>query len=762
MEPKKHAFLAQFLLVTMATVTSGFFTAGDKFGLNCTLRSSCRLSPDMTSYHMNCGCDDTCAIYGDCCKDELINKKPFPTVLKQGAVERMTCVNDARLDRRFPVYVLQKCVDNFPDAVIRDKCENVNALEPEFMGDMFPYVPVTGLQSGILFRNSYCALCNSEKYFDIWRVNISANDPALLEAVKQDIAKSDWAAISKLKHMVEYSHPIYKAHMCKNPISKCASDWPDNDIKRACSREAANFVYRLYDTYKNIHCAVCNNIKRDDPNLTCVDGRALLHTSNPVFRGPPSFSILFDFSSGTLTREQKLAGGRWVTEEEVIDVKCEEGKVFDPFTAECRQLYCPPGYVLKDLQCISAEDGGATCSMVSFKVTEFEYLQNKSVYIFALETSYPPGEYWTDGANVLICNPNWGDTGYNITRNVTQWEDFFKNDPVQGYVTIALNIISIIGLSIQLGVYAYFPVLRNTPGKCLMCLSSALLVSQLLFTVGANQNQIIGLCKAIAIVIHYGFLAYFFWMNIMAFDIFRAFSGTKSHSLSGSDAKRKFLFYSLYAWLSPLGIVLLAMIFDFTKVQAVMPDYGKAFCWFGNQSGLLIFFVLPVACLLFADIVFFTLTVRQIHLVKESTKGITKNKGEQQRLGLYVKLAIIMGLTWILGFVASLIQSTVVWYIFVVLNSLQGLWICLTFICNSKVINLIRGRYTKYRLSTSQSDRSSKTRSTFMSESVRHSRAHKSVIKEAHPKEPGVTEGLLDKSKPEKMQPKRTHHESAI
>ena len=719
---------------------------GAAFGVNCTLRASCSLSPDMMSYHMNCGCDDVCTIFGDCCEDYIGHPTSYIEVLPNSVKNKLKCELNMYIERRYPVYVMKQCVDNFPDKDVQGKCENNQDQTPQTMEDMFDYIPVSGVDTGILYKNSFCALCNNDKSFEFWNLNISSNNSDLLGVLADDIANSNWQRLMSLKHEIQYTHPVYKGHMCKEEIAKCSSSWADEETRRACIEGPANFVYVGYTTYRNIHCAECNNVSPSNRNLGCIDGRALLHSGGPL--PPPSFSILLDFNSGSVTTRRKVdgQGGSWVTEEKTMDVECEYDSVFDPFKDECRLLVCPRGFVLKNASCISATDGGATCPMVNFKHDEFDYLQNGSIYIKDMKRVYNQDEYWTDGASVLICNPDWGRIGHNITRNVTEWEEFWKYDQVQGWVTLALNIVSMIGLSLQLAIYAYFPVLRNTPGKCLMCLSGSLLLTTLLFTVGANQNEIEGLCKFIAIVLHYGFLAYFWWMNVMAFDIWRAFT-MKSHSFHTGKRtiSKRFLYYSLYAWLSPLLFVVLGIILEFANVDVLRPDYGKHFCWFGNPNGLLFFFALPVAIVVLSDIVFFVLTVRNIYRVTESTKSLQKSKGDKKRLGLYVKLAIIMGLTWVLGFLATLLENVVLWYIFVVLNSLQGLWICLTFICSAKVINLIRGRYGKLRISTSTSEH--KTRSTVMSVSDksgeaphvgRHSR------KDAKNSDKAVKESLLE------------------
>ena len=45
-----------------------------------------------------------------------------------------------------------------------------------------------------------------------------------------------------------------------------------------------------------------------------------------------------------------------------------------------------------------------------------------------------------------------------------------------------------------------------------------------------------------------------------------------------------------------------------------------------------------------------------------------------------------MGLTWITGLAAGFVDLEPVWYVFVGLNTLQGLFIFVAFTCNKKVL----------------------------------------------------------------------------
>ena len=51
-----------------------------------------------------------------------------------------------------------------------------------------------------------------------------------------------------------------------------------------------------------------------------------------------------------------------------------------------------------------------------------------------------------------------------------------------------------------------------------------------------------------------------------------------------------------------------------------------------------------------------------------------------------------MGLTWIVGLVAALVDVEEVWFAFVVLNTTQGLFIFASFTCNKKVAASLKAR----------------------------------------------------------------------
>ena len=130
----------------------------------------------------------------------------------------------------------------------------------------------------------------------------------------------------------------------------------------------------------------------------------------------------------------------------------------------------------------------------------------------------------TQDYNLISFAYNQTSFGYNTT-----WQEFYcdsnKNCTVTfgiavilGYITLIGSVLSVVSLCFLLAVYMSFKELRNLPGKCLISLSWALLFYQVIFLFTKTSKEVDGVCKAIAIGLHFFALAAFSWMSVKAFD----------------------------------------------------------------------------------------------------------------------------------------------------------------------------------------------------------------------------------------------------
>lgn len=156
-----------------------------------------------------------------------------------------------------------------------------------------------------------------------------------------------------------------------------------------------------------------------------------------------------------------------------------------------------------------------------------------------------------------------------------------------------------------------------------------------------------------------------------------------------------FKIYSYYSWGIPLAIVLIANIIDRFPVPEIIknykPDYATQICWMNNKNATALFFLLPVGALILENFFFFVMTVHGIRTnqldqqtSKQNCSGTSVKFAESQEdkkwtrhknkvyFIIYLKLSVLMGLTWLFGFLAAFLKLNFLWYPFIILNSLQA------------------------------------------------------------------------------------------
>lgn len=210
-------------------------------------------------------------------------------------------------------------------------------------------------------------------------------------------------------------------------------------------------------------------------------------------------------------------------------------------------------------------------------------------------------------------------------------------------------------------------------------------------------------CTSAAVLTYYGFLAAFLWSLAMAFDVWRTLRlATSELRVSAGKQWRKFAIYSGVCWATPLVFVMAALLTDAAPLDSVDDDFRPAFavfsCWFGHRKALLVFFAAPLAVVMACNVAFFASSARMIFATTSNTRFSTSSGGAHRDFRLYVRLAIVMGLTWTVGLVAGYLDMEGLWYAFVALNTLQGLFVFLAFTCTDKVARALTDAMRRHKV----------------------------------------------------------------
>ncbi|XP_064614557.1 adhesion G-protein coupled receptor D1-like [Liolophura sinensis] len=256
--------------------------------------------------------------------------------------------------------------------------------------------------------------------------------------------------------------------------------------------------------------------------------------------------------------------------------------------------------------------------------------------------------------------------------------------------------LSIAGLALTLIVYVTLEKLRTVPGKILMNLTLSLLLAQFFFAFGTGKMAWPNFCTANAVLEHYLWLVSFFWMNVISLDLAKTFMS--SSLLSHDDRGRSLLaVYSVYSWGLPFLKVTACFLLD---ILDVVPDNQLKYasiraCFLSGYNGMLYAFVLPLTVIMVVNIICFIGVLLMLTKASSLEKKIQKNRIKRNQHFLLAKLLPITGLTWTFGVVATFSKITFLWNPFIILNSLQGVFVFCAFVLNSRVKRMLKAKLSQ-------------------------------------------------------------------
>lgn len=530
------------------------------------------------------------------------------------------------------------------------------------------------------------------------------------------------------------------ARDCTQTIHNCSSDFTDENVEQLCRSYTSVVTNKDNVLYRNVHCAMCNF---ENANETVC-----YNPNQPVTRinvGDGAFPLLFDFTDfsgsnivGSVSTceetefwdpffrkcrsvlcakpNQVFRFGRCVdtgdfnetlsidpsltsstvapsteapsTEGMDESTKKDMNPILFPtqrnenstfvvkFPDDRMFTTAPPSPVTGTAVASNATKEFQECHKIFLHNEEFIFNENDTVYVQKYSKVYTPKEYQLGGGGIFVCLPPTDDTD--------------KFSPAIAWVSLVGMGVSCVCLLLHLLAFLMVPDLRNLSGKNLVSLCLALLASYTTFIVSAFTDPNGIDCIILGGAMYYFFLSSSCWMTATAFDIWHTFRLTKTElRVTAGNQWHKFIAYSLYAWLLPAVALIIVVVVDVEQPEGIPEDFlpflGKNLCWFGHRKALLVFFALPMTILIILNCAFFISTARIIAETTSATSQSTTGSHHKNQYKMHMRLAVLMGFTWLFGILAGYLQVEAVWYIFVLLNTLQGAFLFLAFTCRRKV-----------------------------------------------------------------------------
>ena len=587
-----------------------------------------------------CMCDTSCDVFKDCCRDaDVSNGNTTAEKLKE-VFPYADCVYLPEVHSRWFIFVINTCPYS-TEKILKDLCENVD------IKNVISSTPVFGNTTNLLYRNMYCAICHNEHYTSLnpqlscgWRREYKGNFK-LNKLLKLDACSIEYTIATD--YNISYTNPIRE---CYSTISECSNPSADGIHKKECHPGRNEYVFTTDNIYTNKHCYFCSNENGEDVSCNVLIYNFSLRVGKTSYAY--SYRMLFDLESGRVQSEKRF--DRLPRENNAFFIssrsECSDTQIFDPFASVCRDVTCTPSAGLIGLKCsdvIRNISKNGSCATIGFNEGEYVILNETSIFIFNSSKTYHDVVF--DGNVALVCI-----TAHTLTNLL------YRNDPIEGWLSIVCGLVSVVFLCITTLVYT-LPKLQNQPGRLLLCLSISLCLAQLLFFVARRSEIDNILCKTVGILVHFFFLASFLWMNVISFDVYSTFSASFRNA---KNNRKRFAFYSLYVWLFSIIIISIGILVDETTSWTYSPKYGEGACWITNTKGLIAFLLVPLAVLILLNSVFFALSVRSIFVTKRKSSELLQTRSNCDIL-IYVKLSTIMGLTWMFGYVATLVQNQVFW-----------------------------------------------------------------------------------------------------
>lgn len=320
---------------------------------------------------------------------------------------------------------------------------------------------------------------------------------------------------------------------------------------------------------------------------------------------------------------------------------------------------------------------------------------NGAVHVQAPDITLLPGEFCiehllehpADNPSIFTCPEKLPS---QVQRKETDWDLRFTLYPIGLF-------LSAFFLAATLAAGCLRPSSHHMlHWKCQTGHVSCLLLGDVLLAVTQLSGDRVsgGFCFTFAVCMHFFFLAAFFWLNTMCFNIWWTFRDLRPTSLDKGQETFRLRLYQLYAWGGPLLIAGIAGILDSLPEEIysslLRPRFGQQRCWFYGDVEIFPYFYGPVGVLLLINLILFAATAHELTCGLWK-REVVKSNTERATLGrVCLKLVVVMGLTWVADVISWAVGGPhYIWYVTDLINTLQGVFIFLVAGCQPQVWSAI-------------------------------------------------------------------------
>ncbi|XP_054992917.1 adhesion G-protein coupled receptor G6 isoform X1 [Sorex araneus] len=252
-----------------------------------------------------------------------------------------------------------------------------------------------------------------------------------------------------------------------------------------------------------------------------------------------------------------------------------------------------------------------------------------------------------------------------------------RNTKVLTFITyIGCGISAIFSAATLLTYVAFEKLRRDYPSKILMNLCTALLFLNLIFLLDGwiTSFEVVGLCTAVAALLHFFLLATFTWMGLEAIHMYIALV-----KVFNTYIRRYILKFCLIGWGLPALVVSIVLASRNQNEVYGRRSYGKEqsdeFCWIQDPVVFYVTCAGYFGVMFFLNVAMFIVVMVQICGRNGKRSNRTLREEVLRNLRSVVSLTFLLGMTWGFAFFAWGPLNIPFIYLFAIFNSLQGMFI---------------------------------------------------------------------------------------
>eukprot|EP00795_Rhopilema_esculentum_P016305 gene16306-7692_t len=321
-----------------------------------------------------------------------------------------------------------------------------------------------------------------------------------------------------------------------------------------------------------------------------------------------------------------------------------------------------------------------------------------------------------DGSACILITRHLNETHVCVTKEMKKIIVINTTEIVNSSHMVTLSIVgNTVGSLFLFGLiatYSCFKDLQTSYGKYIIMLSVLILFKNIQYSTSYYVYTNPVACKLVAITSHWSLLAMFSWTACMAYDLLRTFSRVRVPS--PAIQKRRFKLNTVLCLGTSTGLCLMCLVLDLASNGRYIGYGVTGMCFVSNPWANLICFVVPVGLALIFNFACLCGTIYFIANARNRSKALFprgKNSRAMPEASLTImamKLSLVLGLSWVIGYIGGILQNTELLYIFLFFDSFHGMFLYFAFCCNGRVCSFYKEKFvhSKLRIGTLSTTRS--------------------------------------------------------